>query len=52
MYYEAGTGQSGSVLHFTESIVWIRVKHFYSIDLDLQTPSQDFPMFRMWTSSR
>jgi len=46
VYYEAGTGHSGSVLHFTESIVWIRVKHFYSIDLDLQTPESDFSMFQ------
>lgn len=46
VYYEAGTGLSGPVLHLTESIMWIRAKHFYSIDLDLQTAESDFAMFQ------
>lgn len=44
-FYDAGEGHTGHVLHFTSSITWIRVKHFYAIDLNLQTPEAEFEMF-------
>jgi hypothetical protein len=44
-FLDAGHDHAGHVLHFTDSVMWIRAKHFFSIDLNGDFEPADFEMF-------
>lgn len=44
-FLDAGQDHAGHVLHFTNSVMWIRAKHHYSIDLDGEFHEVDFQMY-------
>lgn len=44
-FLDAGGDHAEQVLHFTDSIMWIRAKHFFSIDLHGEFSEADFTMW-------